>query len=252
MTRDLDKKPQGVQHVQSSNVLDNNVQLSAAQGSSVQHDDVQHDDARHSDTQPADNDNRGSINYQTARFEAACGTIEQLPKCSTPEVAIAGRSNVGKSSLLNRLFSRKALAKVSSVPGKTQTINFYMVDGVRFVDLPGYGFAQVGKSDKARWADLIGGYFAQERSFNLVIALVDIRHSAQKLDLQMVEFLRAHEFSFLIVLTKADKLSKHQQLQQKARLAKAFGVSADQIVVSSSMSHQGFDELKRHISDACL
>ena len=94
----------------------------------------------------------------------------------------------GKSSLLNKLFGRKGLVKVSATPGKTANINFFEVDGIRFVDLPGYGFAKVSQKEKQRWADLISGYFAQERSFNLVIALVDIRHDAQRLDHEMVAF----------------------------------------------------------------
>ena len=116
-------------------------------------------------------DNMAGINYQTARFEASYGTVAQLPASTTPEVAVAGRSNVGKSSLLNKLFGRKGLVKVSATPGKTANINFFEVDGIRFVDLPGYGFAKVSQKEKQRWADLISGYFAQERSFNLVIAL---------------------------------------------------------------------------------
>ena len=129
------------------------------------------------------------LKYETARFEASYGTVAQLPEPTTPEVSFVGRSNVGKSSLLNKLIGRKQLAKVSSQPGKTANINFFDVDGVRFVDLPGYGFAKVSRSEKQRWADLIGGYFEQERSFNLVVALVDIRHDAQKLDQEMLAFL---------------------------------------------------------------
>ena len=148
------------------------------------------------------------INYQLARFEASYGTVAQLPPSTTPEVAVAGRSNVGKSSLLNKLFNRKGLVKVSSTPGKTANINFFEVDGIRFVDLPGYGFAKVSQGEKQRWANLISGYFAQERSFNLVIALVDIRHDAQKLDHEMVGFLRESELPFVVALTKADKLGR--------------------------------------------
>lgn len=193
-----------------------------------------------------------AINYQTARFEGSFGTIGQLPEPTTPEVAVAGRSNVGKSSLLNKLFGRKGLVKVSSTPGKTANINFFEVDGVRFVDLPGYGFAKVSQAEKRRWANLISGYFAQERSFNLVISLVDIRHDAQKLDLEMVGFLRESELPFVVALTKADKLGRSKQAQQAATLARQLGVSREQIVVTSSETGQGIDELRRRIAEACL
>ena len=192
------------------------------------------------------------LKYETARFEASYGTVAQLPEPTTPEVSFVGRSNVGKSSLLNKLIGRKQLAKVSSQPGKTANINFFDVDGVRFVDLPGYGFAKVSRSEKQRWADLIGGYFEQERSFNLVVALVDIRHDAQKLDLQMLDFLRESELPFCVALTKADKLSRSKQQQQQSRLAKQFGLPREQLIVTSAQTGQGIDELKRRIEDACL
>ena len=192
------------------------------------------------------------LKYETARFEASYGTVAQLPEPTTPEVSFVGRSNVGKSSLLNKLIGRKQLAKVSSQPGKTANINFFDVDGVRFVDLPGYGFAKVSRSEKQRWADLIGGYFEQERSFNLVVALVDIRHDAQKLDQEMLAFLIEAELPFVVALTKADKLSRSKQMQQLASLSRQFGLSKDQIIVTSSEKGTGIDELRRTIEDACL
>ena len=160
------------------------------------------------------------IKLEEARFEAAYGTAEQLPESTTPEVAFAGRSNVGKSSLINKLVRRKALARTSSQPGKTANINFYLADGIRLVDLPGYGYAKVSGKERQRWADLIAGYFDQNRSFNLVVALVDIRHDAQKLDVDMLSFLTDSELPFVVALTKADKLSCSKQDQQAARLAK--------------------------------
>lgn len=193
-----------------------------------------------------------AINYQTARFEGSYGTVEQLPAPTTPEVSVAGRSNVGKSSLLNKLFGRKNLVKVSSTPGKTANINFFEVDGIRFVDLPGYGFARVSQGERQRWANLISGYFAQERSFNLVVALVDIRHDAQRLDLQMVEFLRESELPFAVALTKADKLGRSKQNQQAATIARQLGIEREQMVVTSAETGQGIDELRRRIAAACL
>ena len=193
-----------------------------------------------------------ALKYETARYEASYGTIAQLPKPTTPEVSFVGRSNVGKSSLLNRLLGRKQLARVSSVPGKTANINFFDVDGVKFVDLPGYGYAKVSHTEKQRWADLIGGYFEQERSFNLVISLVDIRHEAQKLDLQMIDFLTEAELPFVVALTKADKITRNKQSQAAAALRSSFGLAQEQIIITSSETGLGIDELRRRIEDATL
>ncbi|MGN0520898.1 MAG: ribosome biogenesis GTP-binding protein YihA/YsxC [Candidatus Fimenecus sp.] len=148
------------------------------------------------------------MNLQTASFEAAYGTFAQLPPSDLPEIAFSGRSNVGKSSLLNRLFNRKSLARVSSVPGKTVTINFYTVGDVRFVDLPGYGYAKVPKAEKMRWAEMMEGYFNSDRNVKLVVQLVDMRHPPTKDDLQMLSFLRENRIPFVIALTKCDKLNK--------------------------------------------
>ena len=193
-----------------------------------------------------------AINYQNARFVASYGTHGQLPDPTTPEVSFAGRSNVGKSSLLNRLVGRKALAKVSSQPGKTANINFFDVDGITLVDLPGYGYAKVGKAERERWAGLIDGYYHQERSFNLVVSLVDIRHDAQKLDVQMLDFLRSEELPFVVALTKADKLSRPKQARARDTLARQFGIDREQLLVTSSETGQGIDDLKRLIAEACL
>ena len=184
-----------------------------------------------------------ALRYDTARFEASYGSADKLPEPTTPEVSFVGRSNVGKSSLLNRLVGRKALAKVSSTPGRTANVNFFDVDGVSFVDLPGYGYAKVSKNERQRWADLIGGYFEQERSFNLVVALVDIRLEAQKIDREMLEFLKEEELP---------KLSKPKQQHQVAVLSKQLDVPRSQMVVTSAETGLGIDELRRRIEDACL
>ena len=193
-----------------------------------------------------------ALRYDQARFTASYGKASDLPQPELPEVSFAGRSNVGKSSLLNKLVGRKALAKVSSTPGRTANINFFEVDGIYLVDLPGYGYAKVSKAEQRRWADLIADYFAQERSFNLVVALVDIRHDAQKLDVQMLNFLQESELPFCVALTKADKLSRNKQEAQRSRLAKQFGLDRSQLVVTSAQTGQGIDELKRLIEEACL
>ena len=195
------------------------------------------------------------MNYHNVKFKAAYGTSSQLPVSTLPEVSFAGRSNVGKSSLLNKLMYRKSLAKVSSTPGKTATINFYDVDGYDFVDLPGYGFAKVAKSEKHRWSELIEGYFNQERIFALVVSLIDIRHEASALDLNMIGFLRESGLPFMVVLTKADKLSKQQCMKQTAMLRKQLQLDKDiPMLAVSSESGTGINELRVIINqyiDAC-
>lgn len=191
------------------------------------------------------------MNFHNASFKAAYGTSAQLPESARPEVSFAGRSNVGKSSLLNKLMYRKGLAKVSSTPGKTATINFYDVDGADFVDLPGYGYAKVSKSEKGRWSELIEGYFNQDRDLALVVSLVDIRHEASDLDVNMIGFLQEAELPFAVVLTKADKLSRQQQMKQKAALKKQLKLGADvPLVVCSSEKGTGIDELRSLIKNS--
>lgn len=193
------------------------------------------------------------MNYHIASFKAAYGTSSQLPASTGPEVSFAGRSNVGKSSLLNKLMYRKGLAKVSQTPGKTATINFYDVDGHDFVDLPGYGYAKVAKTEKGRWSELIEGYFNQDRNFALVVSLIDIRHEPSALDQHMVGFLLEAQLPFAIALTKADKLSKQQINKQKAAIRKALSLPRDReipLVVTSSESGMGIDELRTLISQA--
>lgn len=147
------------------------------------------------------------MNYNKAEFLTSYGKFEQIPVSDRPELAFSGRSNVGKSSLINKIFNRKNLARVSSMPGKTVTINFFGLENVYFVDLPGYGFANVSKSEKAKWGNLIGGYLGDpERDLALVFQLIDMRHAPSKDDLQMINYLIDNEIPFIIVFTKADKL----------------------------------------------
>lgn len=189
------------------------------------------------------------MNFHNASFKAAYGTAAQLPESVRPEVSFAGRSNVGKSSLLNKLMFRKGLAKVSATPGKTATVNFYNVDGIDLVDLPGYGYAQRSKAELARWADLIEGYFNQERCFALVVSLVDIRHDPSALDHDMVAFLAESGLPFAIALTKADKLSRQKALSQAAKIKKQLTLPAGTpVVLTSSENGTGIDELRKLIN----
>ena len=191
------------------------------------------------------------MRYDKAEFKAAYGTFSQLPDSDLPEIAFAGRSNVGKSSLLNKLFQRKNLARVSSVPGKTITINFYQVDEYNFVDLPGYGYAKVAKTEKDRWAEMMEGYFNSDRNIKLVVQLVDMRHPPTKDDFMMMEFLQATGYEFIVVMTKADKLKKKKDYNERLENSKkemSF-VSPDRIIPFSSENGQGLDIVKKYIEE---
>ena len=134
---------------------------------------------------------------------------EHYPSDELPEIAFVGRSNVGKSSLINALLNRKNLARTSSKPGKTRTINFYLVnDKIRFVDLPGYGYAEVSFSERNKWADIINEYLMHRENLRAIIMIVDIRHEPTENDLMMYEFLKAYGYTNIVVATKADKISK--------------------------------------------
>lgn len=158
------------------------------------------------------------LNFHNVTFESSYGRLEQMPPSEEIEIAFSGRSNVGKSSLINKIFNRKNLARVSSMPGKTVTINFFKLENIRFADLPGYGYAKVAKTEKARWAKLMEGYFSSDRNIGLVFQLVDMRHPPTRDDLSMIDFLIDSETPFVIVLTKQDKLSGKQQAERLSAL----------------------------------
>ncbi len=190
------------------------------------------------------------MNWNLAEFSAAYGTAAQLPPCTSPEIAFAGRSNVGKSTLINKLFQRKNLARVSSVPGKTATINFYHCDSVIFADLPGYGYAKRSKSELVRWQELINGYLQGDRDLRAVLLLIDMRHPPTANDLQMVNFLIDTEMPFAIVLTKADKLNKTERAARLAALPDELPQYEDlNVTVFSSVTGEGVDVLRALIED---
>lgn len=190
------------------------------------------------------------MNFHNVVFETSFGRFDQLPKSDMMEIAFAGRSNVGKSSMINKVFNRKALARVSSMPGKTTTINFFKLENVRFADLPGYGYAKVAKNEKDRWSKLIGGYFESGRRIELVFQLVDIRHKPSADDLQMINFLVDNEIPFVIVLTKKDKLNK-TQLAQRLEAFQTEIPYADQITMIpfSSEKGDGVEEVRAIIEE---
>ena len=138
------------------------------------------------------------VNFSNAEFEMSVGNLLGFPKSNVPEVVFSGKSNVGKSSLINKILNRKSLARVSSKPGKTININLYNLKTLRFIDLPGYGYAKVSQSEKNRWSKLVEGYFNLERNINLVVQIVDVRHSISPLDEQMLDFLQYKNLPFVV------------------------------------------------------
>lgn len=189
------------------------------------------------------------MNLNIADFEAAYGTFSQLPECDLPEIAFAGKSNVGKSSLLNKLFNRKSLARVSSMPGKTVTINFYNVGDARFADLPGYGYAKVAKTEKKRWAEMLEGYFKSDRDIRLVVQLIDMRHPPSKDDLMMIDFLMQLDFKFIVVMTKSDKLNKTEYKNRiESVVSEIPSVSPEDIIAFSAINGEGKEEIINRIN----
>ncbi len=190
------------------------------------------------------------MNFNKADFYTSYGLFKQIPKSEKVEIAFSGRSNVGKSSLINKILNRKSLARVSSMPGKTVTINFYSVDGLYFADLPGYGYAKVSKSEKQRWAGLVEGYLADDRNLQLVFQLVDFRHPPTADDLMMIDFLIDNEIPFVIVLTKADKLSKNERKKRREALLTELPCVEDiHIIEFSAMNGDGVEEIRSIIEE---
>ena len=190
------------------------------------------------------------MNYHNVKFEASYGLLKQLPPSDMPELVFAGRSNVGKSSLINKLFNQKQLARVSSVPGKTATINFFRLENLRFADLPGYGYAKVAKTEKERWGKLMEGYFAGERDIALVFSLIDMRHPPTADDLQMINFLIDNEFPFVVVCTKSDKLSKKQQAERLEALQTELPCGDEiTIIPFSAKTGEGVEQIKAIIEE---
>ena len=191
------------------------------------------------------------MNYNKAEFETAFGVSSQLPESTVSEIAFAGRSNVGKSSLINKLLNRKGLARVSSVPGKTVTINFYKVDDIRFVDLPGYGYAKVSFEEKERWSELMESYFNSGRNIKLVIQLVDMRHPVTNDDINMIEFMSHYGIAFAVVATKSDKLNKTEYNSRKEAIKEELKQFENITVLPfSSGNGEGVQELKQIIEES--
>ena len=188
---------------------------------------------------------------KNVELETVCGVTSKLPRNTKPEIAFAGKSNVGKSSLINSLVNRKALARTSSSPGKTQTINYYNVNKeLYFVDLPGYGYAKVSKSEKEKWGVMIENYLNTSDSLRAIFLLVDIRHEASKNDVQMYQWMLEMGFYPIIIATKLDKIKRSQIDKNLKILKKSLGIVDGTIVIPfSSVTKHGKDEILNLIDE---
>ena len=193
------------------------------------------------------------MNYNNAQFEKSFGTAAQFEVSDLPEICFCGRSNVGKSSLINRVLGRKSIARVSSKPGKTVTVNFYRVGDFRLVDLPGYGYAKVPFSEKSRWAELMEGYFQSGRNIKMAFQLIDMRHPATEFDISMLDFMYQMGIPYTVVLTKSDKLNKTETANRLSLIKEELGEFAAgvQIIPFSAQNNNGVEEL-RAVIENCL
>lgn len=193
------------------------------------------------------------MNINNVKFEASFGTASQLKASTLPEIVFAGKSNVGKSSLINKFFNRKNLARVSGVPGKTTTINFFVAEGVRIADLPGYGYAKRPDSEKRRWGELMEAYFASQRDIKLVVQLLDMRHDPTADDITMLDFLSEAGYEFVCVLTKCDKLNRSEREKRRRAFAENPALEkAVGIIEASAQTGEGMEELARFIDDKLI
>ncbi|MDQ0285484.1 GTP-binding protein [Desulfofundulus luciae] len=191
------------------------------------------------------------MNIVSAEFVKSITELDRCPAGGRPEVALAGRSNVGKSSLLNCLVNRRNLARTSNTPGRTRTLNFYLINN-RFylVDLPGYGYARVPEKMRANWGPLIEGYLSRRPELRGVIQIVDLRHPPTAQDVQLYQWLKYHHLPAVVVATKADKLSKSQGLRQLQVVRQTLGLTGEDLLIKfSARTREGRDELWRVIGE---
>ena len=192
------------------------------------------------------------MEIKSAEFITSMSTYS-TPDPALPQIAVAGKSNVGKSSLINSLCRRKALAKTSATPGKTRLINLFLLNGsFHLVDLPGYGFAKVDKQEKLRWGDMMEKYFRETEQLRLPLHLVDIRHEPTQDDIQMNTFLRGMGLPFLVVATKTDKISRDARMKNLAPICRALQVQPWQVICYSSENSDGRDQLLEMIEKALV
>ena len=189
------------------------------------------------------------MTIKSLELETVCGITSTLPQHDKIEMAFWGRSNVGKSSLLNTLWNRKSMARISSQPGKAQTINYYNVNDVCYmVDLPGYGYARISKETQAKWKKMIDRYLETSQALRVIFLLIDIRHEPTAKDVQTYEMLYERGFNPLIIATKADKIKKNARKKNISVIRKKLGVSGDTPVIPfSSMTREGKDEIWEYV-----
>lgn len=186
-------------------------------------------------------------------LETVCGVTSKLPENTLPEIAFAGKSNVGKSSLINALMNRKSLARTSAQPGKTQTINFYNINqSLYYVDLPGYGYAKVSQAEKAKWGKMIENYLHKSKMLRCVFLLLDIRHEPSANDKLMYEWIVSQGFRPVIIATKLDKINRSQVKKQVKLLRDGLGLTTEDLVFPfSALSKQGREEIWKYIEGIC-
>ena len=189
------------------------------------------------------------MDFTKVSFLLSAHAIRQLPPPVYPDVAFAGRSNVGKSSLINRLINRTSLVKTSSRPGKTQSLNYFVVDEALYlVDLPGYGFARVSQETRRFWQGLIGDYVETRPTLACVVVIMDLRHELKALDRELINWLRHLDKPFLPVYTKADKLSRNAQQRQASLLDAALTLTPTERIIFSAQTGLGVDQLRQRLA----
>lgn len=184
------------------------------------------------------------LNTHNASILLSAANKSHYPQDDLPEIALAGRSNVGKSSFINTILGRKNLARTSSKPGKTQLLNFFNIDDkLRFVDIPGYGYAKVSKSERAKWGKMIEEYLTTRDNLRAVVSLVDLRHAPSKEDIQMYDFLKYYDIPVIVVATKADKIPRGKWNKHESVVKKALNFDkSDTFIVFSSVERIGIDD----------
>lgn len=185
-----------------------------------------------------------------AVYKTSVTSIDKILNDGVPEFAFVGRSNVGKSSLINSLCNQKSLAKASATPGKTRMINYFDInDSFRFVDLPGYGYAKVGKTHLDVWSGVLGEYLKQSTSLVTIFVLMDIRHTPSEQDRQMIDFLVYNQLPFMVIATKTDKLAKSKVFAGVNAIASALKIRTEMVLTSSSETGQGKDKILNYIEN---
>lgn len=193
----------------------------------------------------------GRIRFSNACFVKSAAGKSGWPPSRLPEIAFAGRSNVGKSTLLNHLVRSRSIAKTSSTPGKTQLLNFFSIDdGLSLVDLPGYGFAKVPRKVKTGWGGMVQSYLAERENLKVILMLLDIRRTPNEEDRQLLDWIAHNERAVILVLTKVDKVSKNQRAAQTSRILQAFPYEGLHYVHYSATKNVGRQELIRMIEEA--